>query len=288
VILLLIASACSGGHTLPPTPTENAAYLHDLKGKILFVSTDKDQSTIVEMKADGSNTTALVHEPTHINSLALSTSGALLFDVYDGRLWSIYRLDAQGQQKLTTGAASDLYPMWSPDEQSIMFTSYRDKHDELYLMNRNGTNIQRLTNGAGSEKCAWSPDGQAVVFVSERDGSEQIYRMNRDGSNAQRLTALESQNIYPAWSPDGQFIAFSSARDGSYQIYIMKADGSDQRRLTTGDADDVEPAWSPDGRYIVFSSNRDVTSQLYIIAIDGTGLVHVPYNGSTTAPLWVN
>jgi Tol biopolymer transport system component len=286
--MILLVTACGHGNTAPtPEIPENSALLQNLTGKIVFVSTWNEQSTIKVMSPDGAGLTNLVEATQRINSFTLSPSGGLLYDLYDGRYWAIHAVTGGTDRRLTSGQSSDLYPAWSPDGTQIMFTSYRDNHDELYLMNVDGSGLQRLTSGAGSEKCAWSPDGRYVVFVSEREGSEQIYRMNRDGSDVRRLTALEAQNIFPAWSPDGTQIAFASARDGNYEIYVMNADGSAPRRLTFTVADNVQPAWSPDGRFIVFSSNREVTSALYVVAVSNGSFVKLPQQGSNTSPLWM-
>ena len=76
----------------------------------------------------------------------------------------------------------------------IAFVSQRDGNDEIYTMNADGSNVQRLTSDPiGSPNSdlspTWSPDGTRIAFVSNRDGNYEIYVMNADGSNQQRLTS---------------------------------------------------------------------------------------------------
>src|SRR5882672_7280077 len=116
----------------------------------------------------------------------------------------------------------------------IAFTSDRNGHQEVFVMNENGTNPVQLTNTAGlSSAPAWSPDGKKIAFGTNRDGNVEIYVMNEDGSNQTRLTVNTGSDNAPAWSPDGTHIAFHTNRDGNFEIYAMNADGSGATRLTT-------------------------------------------------------
>ena len=47
--------------------------------------------------------------------------------------------DGTAQTRLTNNAASDAYPVFSPDGQKIAFTSTRDGNSEIYVMNADGT-----------------------------------------------------------------------------------------------------------------------------------------------------
>ena len=52
-------------------------------------------------------------------------------------------------QRLTNHAWYDDSPAWSPDGKGIAFASDRDGNWEIYLMNTDGSNPQRLTNDPG-------------------------------------------------------------------------------------------------------------------------------------------
>ena len=162
--------------------------------------------------------------------------------------------DAPDLVRLTSHAADDTEPAWSPDRTRIAFRSERDGNGEIYVMRADGLEPSRLTNHpARDAEPAWSPDGSTIAFVSDRDGNPEIYTMKSDGSDLTRLTNTLSTERGPAWSPDGSRIAFSSDRDGNGEIYLMNADGSAVQRLTDHASDDAEPAFSPDGSRIAFS-----------------------------------
>jgi len=162
----------------------------------------------------------------------------------------------------------------------IVFNSDRDGNSDLYVMDADGANLQRLTVEAGEDfSAAWSPDGKSITFASDREGSPEIYIMDADGNNQERLTFMDTFSTGPSWSPDGQKIAFNAVDEGLSQIYVMNADGSNVVRLTDHAGDSYSPSWSPDGSKILY--------ELYE-SIDGGAISIINVmdsDGSNKAPL---
>ena len=108
-------------------------------------------------------------------------------------------------------------------EGKIVFFSYIDGNDEIYVMDANGSNQTRLTNNNVADVYpVWSPDGTKIAFVSNRDGNYEIYVMDANGLNQTWLTNNSNYDGNPAWSPDGTKIAFDSDRNGNNEIYVLK------------------------------------------------------------------
>ena len=123
---------------------------------------------------------------------------------------------------------------------------------DIYVINRDGSELVRLTNGAGREKHAtWSPDGKRIAFVSDRDGNDEIYVLAiDDGPDAgdvelSRLTDSPEDEWHPTWSPDGSCLAFVSYNDGETAIHVMNADGNGQTKLAENVVWSSGPSWSP-------------------------------------------
>ena len=168
-----------------------------------------------------------------------------------------YVMDVNGNnpQNLTNDRNDDRHPAWSPDGKRIAFSSTRDGHfktkfgitDEIYVMDADGQNEQRLTDNRNNDwDPVWSPDGNRIAFSADRKGdlvSFDIYVMDADGGNQQKLTNNRGWDSSPSWSPDGNRIAFSSERDGDYEIYVMDADGANPQNLTNNPRSDASPAW---------------------------------------------
>ncbi len=183
----------------------------------------------------------------------------------------------------------------------IAFESSRDGSQDIYVVNPDGSDLQRLTTGAEPWEPTWSPDRSKILFTSQLHGGEEeeeVYVMDADGSNMRRLTNTsgDGTSSWAAdWSPDGQKIVFMSNRDGSrlgggYDLYVMNADGSAVRLLARGGFN-ATPAWSPDGSRIAFMSNRHSTpeapNEIYVMDADGTNIQRLTHDYEhSTRPAW--
>jgi WD40 repeat protein len=79
-------------------------------------------------------------------------------------------------------------PEASPDGQQVAFMSRRDGNWEVYVVNLDGSGLQRLTRDPANDGLpAWSPDGRTLAFVSDRDGRWAVWAMRPDGSWQRRL-----------------------------------------------------------------------------------------------------
>lgn len=171
----------------------------------------------------------------------------------------------------------------------IVFDTDRDGNEEIYVMNPDGSGLQRLTTNAARDAEPYvSPDGTKIAFVSDRDGDNEIWVMGADGSNPVQLTFEVGSDREPAWSPDGTMIAFTSDRDGDDEIFVMNADGTNQTQLTFEAGRDGLPDWSPDGSKIVYTSFADGDGEIVVMnASDGSGKTQLTDNAVRDfAPAW--
>ncbi len=182
-----------------------------------------------------------------------------------------------------------------PTAGRIVFHSARSGELDIYTMNADGTNLQRLTDSPGRDfEPDWSPDGRTIVFSSDRDDPEnaQLYVMNGDGSNQRALMPfIDADFIAPRWSPDGEWVLFHSNQvvdlKPRFEIYKVRKDGTDLINVSNVPGNNFRGDWSPDGQRIVFVSERDGNRELYVMNADGNNQVRLTNSqADDNGPRW--
>jgi Tol biopolymer transport system component len=165
---------------------------------------------------------------------------------------------------------------FSPDGQHLIFQRTDDEHhcDQQFVINVNGTGLQRASNGLGRTTCGYFYNGGSRILYSSTFHSDEgcplppdyslgyvwalydfdIYTSLIDGSDLRRLTETAGYTAEATLSPDGRTIVFTSLMDGDLDVYTMNVDGTGVRRLTTSLGYDGGPFFSPDGSMIVYRS----------------------------------
>jgi len=204
-------------------------------------------------------------------------------------------------QRLNAGSVSR-DPSPSPDGTKFVFAVSQidplgQDQNDLYVVNRNGMNMRRLTSGPGIEyQPTWSPDGTKILFSASDSALENhaLWVVNVDGTGLKKLTTALPAGVSgvrdPAWSPDGSRIAFIAARNQQHKVWTMNADGSNAVQLTTDAGFDVSPTWSPDGASIAFSRYNGAAPvygwDIAIVPASGGAAVMRELLGDQHQPAW--
>jgi Tol biopolymer transport system component len=219
-----------------------------------------------------------------------ATCGRIAFTSSRAGNLDISTMSRQGTQRvrITSHAAADRDPAWSPDCSRIAFSSLRASDAEIFVMDADGSDLVRLTHAPGADTLpAWSPDGDRIAFTSTRTGDAEVFVMDADGGGVTNLTTDPARDRAPAWSPDGRRIAFDSDRGGATNVWTMSPSGAGVRNLTGDTGRSTSPAYSPGGETIAFSSDRGGSRRIWLMDADGLHPRRITKGaGSHTQPAW--
>jgi dipeptidyl aminopeptidase/acylaminoacyl peptidase len=163
---------------------------------------------------------------------------------------------------VTNHPGGDFRPDFSPDGARIAFSTDRDtpvaghpvfgftrqREGDVYVIDRDGGNAQRLTatpDWDGSPE--WSADGRTLYFYSARpreivgpptspilgqEGGFRIWAMNADGSNARAVTPEGVEALAPAVTADGRIAYQKRTGYARWSIESVAAGGGARAEAT--------------------------------------------------------
>lgn len=201
--------------------------------------------------------------------------GAIFYSASQGGFTGIWMIVPGSSEpvRLTQGEWNDRDPAISPQGDRLAFSSDRNGHWDLFLLDLKQGSLRQLTDTPGYDgHPTWSPDGVWVAFESYEEGDLDIWILPVSLDQAPiRLTNHPARDSDPDWDPQGRRIAFVSDRDGSPDIFIAALDQPDDRFFNlTRSSKEVErdPAFSPDGSHILYSSDSFGVPQVLIRALE--------------------
>ncbi|HSG39554.1 MAG TPA: Tol-Pal system beta propeller repeat protein TolB [Thermoanaerobaculia bacterium] len=203
---------------------------------------------------------------TSNSGIALS-SIAFTSDRTGRNIKEIFLMDYDGanQRRITGHRSTSMSPAWSPNAESVAYTSFFNGQPGIYLADI-ATNRKRpvVSSGSLNTSPSFAPDGRRIAFARSLEGNVEIFTADLNGGNLRRLTNSQAIDTNPAWSPKGGEIAFTSSRAGNPHIYLMDAEGANQRRITFDGAYNDGVSWSPEGDLIAYASRRDGRFQIAV------------------------
>jgi hypothetical protein len=164
------------------------------------------------MKPDGSDQTLVDDLDGLLSDFVWSADGNGLFITEFQEGIGFVDADGSGGRRLVArGRFDEVTP--SPDGRKIAFSRSEgplgDTKTFVYLMNVDGSNIQRLDPGFGRDFClqpAWSPNSRLIAYVcnGESGFDRALYVMNADGTGQRREQPVQRLRIPRSWHADAE------------------------------------------------------------------------------------
>jgi serine/threonine protein kinase len=177
-------------------------------------------------------------------------------------IWT-YETSRKTWDKATFASGDDIYPIWSPDDSSIVFASARDASAtvQLYRKTLSGppNSEELLLSGPeGKFPNDWSSDGRFILYNSLGDKSgPDIWALPLEGDRKPfEVVATNFNESQGQFSPDGKWIAYQSDKTGREEIYVrpFPGPGGDTRTSTEGG---IQPRWNPNGKELFYVAPDD-------------------------------
>jgi Helix-turn-helix domain/WD40-like Beta Propeller Repeat len=244
-----------------------------------YLAARRHQPSHVTVVADGSDnlpktaapvlntTSAGSVQPVAIsNSVTLSpafaTSGSAVFQTAAS---ATKRTDTQDRAavlrviRIVDDRSHNFHARLSPDGRQIAFDSDRDGLRGVYVADRNGQHVRRVSGDGFAAIPTWSPDGRTLAVVRAEPDRSQVWNLwaiDLSTGQEKRLTSHGvGQSWGGSWFPDGQRIAYS--HEGRVVVLSLSS-GSTRTYPPPRAAEAVGiPAVSPDGRRALFQVTGD-------------------------------
>ena len=208
-------------------------------------------------------------------------------------LGDIYTMSITGGEArdLRKGMAMEVQPRYSPDGSRILFTSDAGGGDNIWTMDRDGSNAKQLTNESFRllNNAIWTPDGKYVIarkhFTSERSlGAGELWMYDINGGSGLQLTSRKNdqQDLNePCISPDGRYVyysedvygggAFQYNKDPNNQVFVIKRYDREKgtiENITGGPGSAFRPQISHSGKLLAFVKRVRTKTVLYLRNIE--------------------
>jgi tricorn protease len=210
-------------------------------------------------------------------------NGRQVVFAYGSDLW-LGDLDGGQVRRLTSTPAVESDPHFSPDGQSVAFTSNRSGMPMVYVVPASGGEPRRLTwYPAPAYARGWTPDGARVLYASSRETApvafQRLWTVAAAGGPSDLLPAPWGHD--GAYSPDGKKIVVDRVTrwDVEWRHYrggqntpltILDLGSLQETRLPNERTIDVQPVWMGDAVY--FLSDRDGIMNVWSYEPEGGGL----------------
>jgi serine/threonine protein kinase/WD40 repeat protein len=217
-------------------------------------------------------------------------AGNTTFGSANRDVWTI-AADGSTPVRVTTEAATDWNPVWSPDGRWLYFLSDRRGSMNLWRIA-----IDEATGATrGTPQPLTAPANYIRHFSLSADGSTGTFATLMVTNNL-ASAAFDAQSakvvgpVVPLTSgprdfqtidvaPGGRDIALQTSFRTQEDLYLIGSDGTGLRNLTNDQPRDRSPQWAPNGRQLMFYSDRGGNYEVWSINRDGGSLRQMTQSG---------
>ena len=162
--IYLVNADGSGLQRLTHHPSIDTSPAWSPTGRELAFTSDRTGAPqIYAMDTDGLNLRRVSYQGSYNDSPSWSPSRQYSELAFASRIERgpfdivVYNFETNQTRQLTTGRGTNEDPDWSPNGLHLVFTSSRNGSDQIWTMNRDGSNQRRLTGEGNNKTPRWGP-----------------------------------------------------------------------------------------------------------------------------------
>ena len=224
--------------------------------------------------------------PRWVRNTAISPDGKSVAFTYKGDIFVVPVSGGEARQ-ITSGSGYDSYPVWSPDGQTIVFSSDRNGAESIFRTSVKGGNPVRLTTNSSSAMPLAFLNDSTLLYSSnvmiDRESAKgpfysQVYALNISEPGARPRTWMPVSTSSLSLAPDGRLLyqdkkGFENVwrkherSSGTSDIWLRDKD--EFRKLTSFNGHDLNPVWKADGKGFWYVSEENGTLNVYESDMEG-------------------
>jgi len=159
-----------------------------------------------------------------------------------------------GIMTIVDDGAHNYHAQPSPDGRFVAFDSDRDGERGIYVANRDGSQVHRVSGAGYAAVPTWSRNGERLAYIRAEADKPSVWNLwvqPAAGGSARRVTNYRYGQTWAAsWFPDDRRIAYSH-EDTLMVMNLQTGEATRYRTPVKGQLVRT-PAVSPDGMKIIF------------------------------------
>jgi tricorn protease len=234
-----------------------------------------------------------ITNPLWLRYPAISPDGKTIAFTFRGHILTV---PASGgvATPLTSGAAHDTIPVWSPDGKLIAYASDRYGHFDVFVVSSQGGATRRLTTySSDAIPTGFTPDGQFVLFNAYRLPTvesalfplrifPQLYKVPiEEGRAAEMILTTPALNAH--YDQSGSRILYEDLKgyedlwrkhetfSVAHDIWLYDAKSGEHKKLSNAPGENRNPVWAPDENAVYYLTEKSGSFNIWRMPITGSG-----------------
>lgn len=233
------------------------------------------------MNPDGNNWKTLTskkgfsHQPHFINAMLSPDKTKLVYQADTDRhdRYAIWIMNVDGSSKKRITQKEGMYPNWSPDGKTIIFSGRRNGVWEILTIPSIGGKETNISNnysktkkpGWGATTC-YHPNGTSIVYTHIRE--KVLYSMDLSTKEIKQLSPNGHSYSRPIFSSNGEKIAVNRKIDNQYDLILLYIENNQINTVVENIISYSSPAWSYDNKKLLFTGMKNKNQELFMVNIE--------------------